>query len=65
MRIELSYKGVGKNRRYFATPMTAGRPRKGAEIVKSRKVFVEAPTRDAAIQGLLDAIGFQPTGSLK
>lgn len=64
MRIELSYKGVGKNRRYFATPVTAGRPRKTTEIVKSRKVFAEGASRDEAINGLLEAVGFTPAQAL-
>ena len=65
MRIELSHKGVAKNRVYFATEAKAGRPRKTAEIVKSKKTFATGSTRDAAISGLLEAVGFEPANCLK
>ena len=60
MRIEVTYKGVAKNRVYFATPVTRGRPRKTAEIVKSRKPFATGSTKQEAVQNLLTKIGFVP-----
>lgn len=60
MRIEVSYVGVAKNRVYYATPVTAGRPRKGAAITKSKKDFATGATRAEAIQNLLEKIGFVP-----
>jgi len=60
MRIELTYKGVAKNRVYFVTPVTQGRPRKSAEIVKSRKPFATGKTKDEAVRNLLDVVGFKP-----
>lgn len=64
MRIELSYEGVARNRVYFATPVTAGRPRKTERIVKTRKVYGEGTTRDEAIQNLLKAVDFKPANCL-
>jgi hypothetical protein len=61
MRVELSYYGVGKNRVYYATPATQGRPRKSAKIVKSRKVFATGTTRSEAIENLKSAVGFVPS----
>jgi len=58
MRVEVSYEGVAKNRIYYATPATAGRPRKGMAIKKSKKPFATGKTRSEAIQNLLDLIGF-------
>jgi hypothetical protein len=60
MRIEVTYKGVAKNRVYYATPVTQGRPRKTAEIVKSRKPFATGSTKDEAVKNLLSEIGFVP-----
>jgi len=60
MRIELTFRGVAKNRVYFATPVTQGRPRKTAEIIKSRKPFATGSTKQEAIQNLLDKVGFVP-----
>lgn len=60
MRIEVTYKGVAKNRVYYATPVTQGRPRKTAEIVKSRKPFATGSTKDEAVKNLLSEIGFIP-----
>ncbi len=60
MRIELTFKGVAKNRVYYATPVTQGRPRKTAEIIKSKKPYATGSTRDEAIQNLLDIVGFVP-----
>ena len=60
MRIEVSYKGVAKNRVYFATEAKAGRPRKTAEIVKSKKVFATGATRNEAVNNLLEKVGFVP-----
>lgn len=60
MRIEVTYKGVAKNRVYFATPVTQGRPRKSAEIVKSRKPFATGSTKNEAVQNLLTEVGFVP-----
>lgn len=65
MQIELTHKGVAKNRVYFATPLTAGRPRKTAEIIKSKKPFATGSTRDEAISNLLDLIGFAPANVLR
>jgi hypothetical protein len=65
MRIELTHKGVAKNRVYFATEAKAGRPRKTKEIVKSKKVFATGKTRDEAIQNFLEATGFEPANCLK
>jgi len=65
MRIEVTYKGVAKNRVYFATPATAGRPRKTREIIKSKKPFATGSTRSEAIKNLLDEVGFEPTNNLK
>lgn len=64
MRIEVTYKGVAKNRVYYATPVTQGRPRKTAEIVKSRKPFATGSTSREAIQNLLDKVGFVPANEL-
>lgn len=63
MRVEVSYTGVAKNRVYFATEATAGRPRKTAAIVKSKKVFATGATRSEAITKYLDMVGFQPGAS--
>ncbi len=60
MRIEVTYKGVAKNRVYYATPVTQGRPRKTVEIVKSKKPFATGSTRDEAVKNLLDVVGFVP-----
>lgn len=60
MRVEVTYKGVAKNRVYYATPVTQGRPRKTAEIIKSSKPFATGATRTEAIQNLLDLVGFVP-----
>lgn len=60
MKIELSWYGVGKQRKYFATRATAGRPRHTDVITKSKKLFVESSTREGAIEGLKEAVGFQP-----
>jgi hypothetical protein len=60
MLIEITYKGVAKNRVYYATPVTQGRPRKTAEIVKSRKPFATGATKDEAVKNLLDLVGFTP-----
>ena len=60
MRIELSYRGVAKNRVYYATPVTQGRPRKTAEIIKSKKPFATGNTRQEAVQNLLNEVGFVP-----
>jgi len=60
MRIELTYKGVAKNRVYYATPVTQGRPRKTAEITKSRKPFATGATKQEAISNLLEKVGFVP-----
>lgn len=60
MRVEVSYKGVANNRVYYATPASAGRPRKTAEIVKSTKPFATGKTSREAVQNLLDEIGFVP-----
>ncbi len=60
MRIELSYRGVAKNRVYYATPVTQGRPRKTAEIIKSKKPFATGSTREEAVQNLLTEVGFVP-----
>lgn len=60
MRIEVDYYGVGKNRVYYATPATQGRPRKSAKIVKSRKAFATGATSKEAVANLLDVIGFVP-----
>ena len=65
MRIEVSFKGVARNRVYFATEATAGRPRKTAEIVKSKKPFATGATRSEAISNLLEKVGFEPSNSLK
>lgn len=61
MRIETSYVGVARNRVYYATPVTAGRPRKSAAITKTKKVFATGATRSEAVQNLLDEIGFVPS----
>ena len=63
MRIELSYTGVARNRVYFATEATAGRPRKTAGIVKSKKVFATGSTRTEAITNLLEKVNFTPANS--
>lgn len=60
MRVEVSYVGVAKNRVYYATPATQGRPRKTDAIVKSKKVFATGSTRSEAIENLKDAVGFVP-----
>jgi hypothetical protein len=60
MRVEVSYVGVAKNRVYYATPATQGRPRKNAAITKSRKVFATGSTRSEAIENLKSAVGFVP-----
>lgn len=60
MRIELTYKGVAKNRVYYATPVTQGRPRKTEEIVKSKKPFATGSTREEAINNLLKEVEFVP-----
>jgi hypothetical protein len=60
MRIELTYKGVAKNRVYYATPVKQGRPRKSEEIIKSRKPFATGKTRQEAISNLLEKVGFVP-----
>ena len=60
MRIELTTMGRGSNQRVFATPVTAGRPRKTDEIVKSRKVFFVGRTKAEAVAGLLERVGFKP-----
>ena len=60
MRIEVTYKGVAKNRVYYATPVTQGRPRKTAEIIKSKKPFATGNTRQEAVQNLLNEVGFVP-----
>lgn len=60
MRIEVTYRGVAKNRVYYATPVTQGRPRKTAEIIKSKKPFATGSTRDEAIQNLLEKVNFVP-----
>jgi len=60
MRIELDYEGVAKNRRYYATPASAGRPRKDSKISKSTKPFAVGATRNEAIQSLLEMVGFVP-----
>ena len=65
MRIELTYKGVAKNRVYFATEAKAGRPRKTAEIVKSKKTFATGATRSEAISNYLSLVGFEPANCLK
>jgi hypothetical protein len=63
VRIELSYTGVGRNRVYYATEAKAGRPRKSAAIVKSKKVFATGSTKDEAITNYLEMVGFQPSSS--
>jgi 3-isopropylmalate dehydratase small subunit len=60
MRIEVTFKGVAKNRVYYATPVTQGRPRKTAEIIKSKKPFATGSTRQEAVQSLLTLVGFVP-----
>jgi len=65
VRIELSHKGVARNRVYFATEAKAGRPRKTAEIVKSKKTFATGSTKTEAIAGLLNALDFKPANCLK
>ncbi len=64
MRIEVTYKGVAKNRVYYATPVTRGRPRKTAEIIKSNKPFATGATSREAVQNLLDMVGFVPANEL-
>lgn len=59
MKIDLTWEGVAKNRVYYATPYSAGRPRKTLAIKKSKKPFATGKTRTEAIQNLLDLIGFQ------
>lgn len=61
MRIEISYEGVAKNRVYYATPLTQGRPRKTKAILKSKKPFATGSTRSEAIQNLLNEVGFVPS----
>jgi hypothetical protein len=64
LRVEVTYKGVARNRIYYATPATAGRPRKTDEILKSRKPFATGETRNEAVQNLLDLIGFVPADQM-
>ena len=64
MRVEVTYKGVANNRVYYATPVSAGRPRKESEITKSRKPFATGSTRSEAIENLKELLGFVPFNEL-
>lgn len=60
MRLEISYVGNGKSRIYYVTEATAGRPRKGDAIKKSKKPFATGKNRQETINDYLAQIGFTP-----
>jgi hypothetical protein len=45
---------------WVAYPYSAGRPLDLKKTDDTSRTFVEASTRDAAIAGLLNAVGFKP-----
>lgn len=65
MRLEVTSKGVARNHMVFVTEAKAGRPRKTAEILKSKKVFATGKTRKEAIAAYLKEVGFEPANCLK
>jgi len=65
VKLEIAYKGVGRNRTYYVTKATAGRPRHSDAIIKSKKMFATGATRSEAIANFMEMSGFEAAEVIK